>query len=417
MTDTADIAIVGAGAAGLMAGIQAARANASLDVRVLDSQSRIGAKILISGGGRCNVTHYTVDASSYAGSSPAAIGKVLRSFDVPAVVAFFGELGVDFKREDTDKLFPVSNRARTVLDALRTALSDAGASLVHPFRVEAIEAHADGFRLDGPNGALSARTVILATGGKSVVETGSDGHGYVLARALGHSMTPTFPALVPLCLPEDHPLTGLRGVSVPARLEVRGATGKRVVAMEGPVLFTHFGLSGPCTMDVSRHWLAGRATDPATTLVASWLPDTSREELDALLQATRGPLTEALAGRLPARVLHVLFAAAGVPAEQRGDALRKEQRRELVRCLVEQPLPVTDHRGWRFAEVTAGGVPLSEVELRTMASRRTPGLYLCGEILDVDGRIGGFNFQWAWASGTLAGRGAAGGHRRGDARP
>ena len=407
MSDGADIAVVGAGAAGLMAAIQAARAEPALNVVALDSQARLGAKILISGGGRCNVTHHEVTSEAFNGSTRPAIRKVLRGFDVPEVVTFFEEQAVHLKREETGKLFPTTNRARTVLDALLAAAESAGVVLRHPFRVESVEQEDGGFVLAGPQGVVHARRVILASGGKSVVQTGSDGHGFQMARSLGHSVTPLYPALVPLCLPDAHPLTTLRGVSVPAQLEVRRVSGKRLAHVAGPVLFTHFGLSGPATLDVSRHWLITHAEDPDVQLVASWFIGTSREELDSLLRNARGRIGDAFEGRLPRRVVDVLLSLAGVERDGEAASLTRDARKALVRTMLEQPLPVTGHRGWRFAEVTAGGVPLKELVLPTLESRRVPGLYLCGEICDVDGRIGGFNFQWAWASGTLAGRAAA----------
>ncbi len=220
------IAVVGGGAAGLMAAISAGRAGGHRVV-LLDGARTLGAKILISGGGRCNVTHHAVDETAFAGSSPAAIRKVLRRFDVPATVAFFAELGVALKREETGKLFPVTDRARTVLDALLEAAHIAGVEIVHPWRVAEVSREAAGFTIVASDGRrMEAERVVLATGGKSIPKSGSDGAGYGMAVKLGHSITDlVLPALVPLRLAEGHFLRALSGLAAPATVEVRSRPG------------------------------------------------------------------------------------------------------------------------------------------------------------------------------------------------
>ena len=400
------VAVVGAGAAGLMAAIHAARGGQCGPVVVLDGARTLGAKILVSGGGRCNVTHHAVDESAFAGSTRLAIRKVLRRFDVARTVEFFADLGVALKREETGKLFPVSDRARTVLDALLRSARDAGVAVQHPWRVEAVDRKEGAFLLRSPSGERrEADRVVLASGGCSLPKTGSDGHGYSIARSLGHSVTPrVFPGLVPLTLPRDHPLCALSGLSAPARVEVRAASGRRLARMEGALLCTHFGVSGPAALDISRYWIEARFDDPGATLVVCWLPLVPRDDLDAALRGL-GPRTPgALLERwLPDRLARALCTLTGVDANRPGHRLTRHDRVALAGALLEMPLPVTGDRGFGYAEVTAGGVPLSEVRLETMESRVCPGLYLCGEICDVDGRIGGFNFQWAWASGYVAG--------------
>ena len=403
--ERADVVIVGAGAAGLMAAVWAARSAPGCRVVVLDSARLLGAKILVSGGGRCNVTHDVVDATAYAGSTRPAIAGVLRRFAVPQTVAFFRELGVELKREETGKLFPTSDSAKTVLHALLTGAAQAGATVHHPCRVETVERTAAGFRVAGPWGTLAARTVILATGGKSLPKSGSDGHGFALAQALGHTLTPqVFPALVPLLLPPDHPLCTLSGIAVPATLELWAGTGKRLQAFTNATLCTHFGLSGPAPLDISRYWTAARLADPAATLTIDWLPDQAPEAVDTALQGLgRSAVLTWLRGLLPDRLARTLCAMAGIDPLLPGHALTRPQRQALVRTLTRLPLPISGDRGYNYAEVTAGGVPLAEIHLPTMESRRCPGLALCGELCDVDGRIGGYNYQWAWASGYVAG--------------
>lgn len=403
--------MVGAGAAGLMAAIQAGRAGGRRVV-LLDGARTLGAKILVSGGGRCNVTHHEVDESAFSGSSPAAIRKVLRQFDVRATVGFFDDLGVKLKREETGKLFPVTDRARTILDALLEAAHIAGVEIVHPWRVAEVSRGPKGFTIAASDGRqLDAARVVLATGGKSIPKSGSDGAGYGMAVTLGHSITELLlPALVPLRLAEGHFLRSLSGLSAPATVEVRSASGRRLVALAGDTLCTHFGLSGPAILDVSRHLLNARATDRAAGLFVNWLPGTSTESLDEHLR-TLGPGTplRLLQGQeqIPERLARALCVAAGVDPATPGYRLTREGRVALARAATHLPVPVVGDAGFDFAEVTAGGLPLRELDLATMESRACPGLYVCGEICDVDGRIGGFNFQWAWASGYVAGTAAA----------
>lgn len=392
-----DIAIVGAGAAGLTAAIFAKRTAPGARIVALDGAPKIGTKILISGGGRCNVTHDVVTSDDFNGNRNA-IAKVLRTFTAEQTVQWFAEMGVTLKREETGKLFPTTDRARTIVEALLRECD--GVEVRTNARISQIS-NAAGGSPPFVVGDVTARKVILATGGRSVPKTGSDGSGYSLARSLGHTVTDVFPALVPLLLAEGHWMTKLSGTSFEAELFVRNESGKVVVRHRGSMLCTHFGLSGPVVLDVSRHWIVSRGT-----LVANLLPGETFESLEAtfVAEAARNPratVASVLRGRLPERVLDVLAPSRAL------SALPKEERRRVVRALVEQVLPVTRDRGFDYAEVTAGGVPLSEIDLATMASRKCAGLYLCGEILDVDGRIGGYNFQWAWASGRLAGMAAA----------
>jgi predicted Rossmann fold flavoprotein len=405
------VAVVGAGAAGLMATIWAARTMGErtvASVAALDGATHLGAKILVAGGGRCNVTHHRVDESAYAGSSPNAIKKVLRSFSVERTVEFFAALGVELKREETGKLFPTTDRARTVLNALLNAASVAGARVLNPRRVERVERDAAGFRVAGAWGEVLAERVILATGGMALPKSGSDGHGYQIACELGHSTTPAiFPALVPLVVEPPHFIRDLSGVTLVATVEVRSASGKKLAAYTNSTLLTHFGLSGPSVLDVSRHLAAARLEDPGAHVVLNFLPGETFDSVERALTALGNrTVLSFLRERLPARLAEVLAREAALTAQTTGATLTRDARRLLVRAVVEQRPSVTGDRGFTHAEVTAGGVPLSEVHLETMESRVCPGLHLCGEILDVDGRIGGFNFQWAWASGHVAGVGA-----------
>ena len=407
-----DVIVVGAGAAGLFAAIHAGRAGAR--VLALDGARTLGAKILVAGGGRCNVTHHAVDEKAYAGSSPNAIKNVLRRYGVAETVKFFEAYGVELKREDTGKLFPTTDDAHTILDALLQAARDAGVEIRHPQRVTALERAPEGspvggFIVRGDWGEARAPRVILATGGKALPKSGSDGAGYEFAQALGHTVTDhVFPALVPLILPGTHPLRALSGLTLPATLTLRWATGKVLKEFTNSLLCTHFGLSGPCALDISRYWRSAIVDDPGAGLFANFIVGEREDTLDAKILASRAanPLAF-LREHVPERLARTLCETAAVDPAASLRQLTREQRKALARAACAMPLHVEGDRGFTYAEVTMGGVPLAEVKLDTMESRACPGLHLAGEILDVDGRIGGFNFQWAWASGFIAGGAAA----------
>src|SRR5512140_2495484 len=309
-----------------MAGIWAGRSHPDRRVVILDGARKPGAKILVSGGGRCNVTHDEAESADYAGSSPNAIKKVLRRFDVPQTVAFFRELGVELKRESTGKLFPVTDSARTVLEALLGATRAANVDFRYPCRVESLTHHEGGFRVGGTWGQLAADHVILATGGRSLPKSGSDGAGYGLARALGHQVTEhVFPALVPLTLPRDHFICGLSGLTVPAALTLSAQSGKRLVTFTDSTLCTHFGLSGPSVLNMSRYYLAARFDDPGATLAVNWLPGKTTEQVALeLLALGKTTLARYLADQVPERLARALCAVAGVAPGTAGDQLGRE---------------------------------------------------------------------------------------------
>jgi predicted Rossmann fold flavoprotein len=406
--ETADVVIVGAGAAGLFAAIWAGITNRDRRIVLLDGAKTLGAKILVAGGGRCNVTHEVITGDEYAGSSRNAIRKVLRRFDVPTTIAFFEELGVPLKREDTGKLFPVSDSARTVLNALLRETRRLGVDLRHPCRVDNIRwGEGEGrFRVYGEWGEIFAGRVVLATGGKSLPKSGSDGGGYVIAQHLGHTITPrVMPALVPLLLPAGHWVTSLSGISTPAALTVVAGTGKKLASFTGSTLCTHFGLSGPAPLDISRHLQDAQMDDAGARLVINWLPHFTPETFEAnVLAAQRVSCGRVLTDAgLPERLARALCEHAGIDPASQASQLSRPSRRQFVATVTACPLPITGTRGYTYAEVTAGGVPLSEIRLDRMESAVRPNLFLCGEICDVDGRIGGYNFQWAWSSGYVAG--------------
>ncbi|MFI5007250.1 MAG: NAD(P)/FAD-dependent oxidoreductase, partial [Solirubrobacterales bacterium] len=317
----------------------------------------------------------------------------------------FREIGVPLHEEPGGKLFPDSNRARTVLDALVAEAERRRVELRTGCRVRGVSRQPGGFRLDTSRGAIDATSVVLATGGLSLPKTGSDGAGYAMAEALGHTLVARTPALVPLVL-DGSAHRGLAGVAHEVEVTVK-AEGERAVTRRGSLLWTHFGVSGPVVLDASRFWHRAVEEERPVRVTASLLPGRRFEEVEGLLlaQAAANPHLQvkgSLGDWLPGSVAAAVPGFLGVGPETRLSKLTRADRRRLVRGLLELPLLVTASRGYGFAEVTAGGVRLEEIDPGTMASRRCPGLFLVGEILDVDGRIGGFNFQWAWSTAWVA---------------
>jgi len=426
MTVSVDIAVIGAGAAGLAAGIFAAeRADPSthLSVHVLDGAKSIGAKILVSGGGRCNVTHEVVTPIDFFGNR-RIIKNVLAAFSVEKTIQWFASLGVDLKREETGKLFPVTDKARTVLTALVHRCHELGIVILPDHRVidvACLTGSEAGFVIHHSHGTLQAKQVILATGGRSLPKTGSDGFGYELARRLGHQVTTTTPALAPLLLEESLFHKNLSGVSQEVELTTT-VNGHVVDRRTGSLLWTHFGISGPVVMDTSRFWTSAREKGESVDLCVNFLPALTQESarqwfMEQAVGAPRRSLTKALAHVVTERFAESLCRYLGVNEQTMIAQLPRKDRDRVLMALTKFRLPVQQDRGWNYAEVTAGGVPLEEINFRTMESKLVPGLYLVGEILDCDGRIGGFNFQWAWATGFLAGCAAAGHHQPASRNP
>lgn len=436
MRDSWDIAIIGAGAAGLTAAIfageMAQTRGCPLRIVLVDSAKKIGAKILVSGGGRCNVTHEEIQPDDFNGSRNI-VRNVLAAFDEKATVRWFESLGVPLKREETGKLFPVSDSARTVLERLLFRCAELGVTVLTQHRVQDVarssfqksshpthlpnrdmgreETATAVFVVRHEQGELHTQRLIMATGGRSLPRTGSDGSGWELVRRLGHTLTPTLPALVPLVLKTEMFHSELSGISLPVELSTF-ANGKRLDHRTGSLLWTHFGVSGPVVLDASRHWITAKANNHKAELRCNFLPGHSFEQVEKRVVETatarpRASLAKMLGEHFPDRLAVALLRWVHLDPSVTLSQLSREQRRLLVHALTNFLLPAERDRGWNFAEVTAGGVPLQEIDYRTMESRKVSGLYLVGEMLDCDGRIGGFNFQWAWATGHLAGRAAA----------
>lgn len=400
------IVVVGAGAAGLMAAIAAAAAGA--DVLLLERTRDGGRKILISGGGRCNILPSRVDETRFVtDSSPHTLRNMLRSWPLREQIAFFqSELGLTLVEEtETAKLFPSTNRARDVRDGLLSLLKQKGGRFVPETRVTGLASTEGRWRISIDRGEpLVADSVILATGGLSVPQTGSDGIGIGIATALGHTVHPTYAALTPITA-SPAPFAELSGVSLDVTLEAESPS--RSASAGGGFLFTHRGYSGPSVLDVSHVLVRARQEGESALLRVVW-GQLGQAGWEAVLAAggTR-TVIGAVRKEIPERLAAALIARAGVQPDITLAQLRREDRQGLLTQLARCELPWSGDEGYKKAEVTGGGIALSEVDPRTMESRRCPGLFLCGEILDAFGPIGGYNFLWAWATGRAAGIGAS----------
>ena len=401
------IVIVGAGAAGLAAAIFA-RTGAQA-VTVIEKTADGGRKILISGGGRCNVLPEALEPRRFVtGSAPELLQRLLRSWPIKGQRAFFErDLGIPLKLEaHSRKWFPVSDRARDVRDGLIDQAQRKGAAFQFNTEQVGLDRSPHGWRVLTTRGQIEATAVVLATGGLSVPATGSTGTGLRLATLLGHVVHDTYPALTPL-LAEPAPHAQLAGLSLEVEADARSAHGR--ARSRGGFLFTHRGYSGPSILDVSHvavRSVASRET-PRAIVRVRWCELDDRQWHDDLVGAT-GLVVSAMARRLPQRLAEQLVVESGIPSDRRAAELRREERVRLVERLTRYELPWTGDEGYKKAEVTGGGVALDEVDPATLESRRHRGLFLCGELLDAFGPIGGHNFAWAWSTGRLAGLGASG---------
>ena len=402
------VVVIGAGAAGTMAAIFAATAGA--ETMLLERTRDGGRKILISGGGRCNVLPSELDEGRFiTDSSPNTLRKLVRSWPLAEQKSFFEqEVGIPLVEEsESRKMFPASHKARDVRDGLLTLARQRGASIFFDTQVADVVQSGAGWTVACNGGAtFDADAVILATGGLSVPMTGSDGTGLRVLERLGHTMHPTYAALTPL-VAAPAPYASLSGVSLTVTLTA--TSGARSAAASGGFLFTHIGYSGPSVLDISHVVVRSRLERevPSARVVVRWTPLGDDEWADRFKPRGARTVLGAVRAELPDRLAAALIASANVAADRVLSELTRDERQRLVTTLVRGDLPWTSDEGYKKAEVTGGGLSLAEIDPRTMASRRCAGLHVCGEALDAFGPIGGYNFLWAWATGRAAGLGAA----------
>src|SRR5713101_3500369 len=401
-----DVVVVGAGAAGLLAAIRAAeRGRRTL---LLEKNRHAGVKILMSGGTRCNITHATDNRGIVEafGAPGRFLHSALAALSVQETIELIEAEGVPTKVEETGKVFPVSNKAADVLSALLSRLQRSGATLALEEPVQDLRPHDSGFALTTPRRMVTASSVILTSGGQSYPGSGTTGDGYGFTARLGHTIITPRAALVPVTVAAPW-VADLRGVTIPD-VSVRVWEDSICLARRrGSLLFAHFGLSGPVVLDVSG--VISRHTRPESLMLEiDFLPHLPEPALDEFLRSEaiasgKKQLAGILTGHLPRRLCETLLALVGMPADRKAAGLRKADRSKLAETAKRLRLPITGTLGFKKAEVTTGGVALDEIDSRTLQSKQVPELFIAGEILDLDGPIGGYNFQAAFSTGWLAG--------------
>ena len=404
------VCVIGGGASGLTAAIAAARAPEGRGgVAVLERLPRAGKKLLATGSGRCNLSHRGADdPARYHSADPESaetIARVLSRFGVRRTLDFFEEIGIPAREDARGRLYPYSMLAGAVVDALRFEAAHLGVELIPDTPVRRLTREGDVYRAEG----ISARRVVVAAGGMVSPSLGSDGSGYALLEGFGHTRTPLFAGLTQLTA-EREAVKGLGGVRVEvgAKLRIRG---EAAASARDELLFTNYGLSGPLALTLSRAVSALGGVCSGVWLETDFLPDMEAGELARRLEARakkrpEWPLENLFVGLLHKRVGLAVLRAAGVSGQGVCEGLDTAGAVSLASVAKAYRIPLTGTRTFGEAQITCGGIRLSEFDPDTLESRLAPGLHACGEVLDIDGDCGGFNLQWAWSSGWVAGMGA-----------
>ena len=407
----ATVAVIGGGASGMMAALTAAQ-TPGRRVILLERQQRVGRKLLATGNGRCNLSNENALPPAYQGDNPRFAVPALTAFTPEDTLRFFGELGLLTVTEPGGRVYPLSDSSNSVLDVLRLALERAGVELRCGGPVEKILRRGRGFLLSGAeSGEVTADAVILACGGAAGSKLGGCSDGYKLAKMLGHHRTALYPSLTRIRTAPEYP-RALKGIRVQAEMTLRREgtklsvmAGEALQTVKGEVQFTETGVSGPAGFDLSR---AAASGGEGLSLHLKLLPF-EEEALFSLLKNRQAlfpdpEASELFTGMLHNRLGRVVARAAGIPGQSPISGLSEDQLRAAARKCLDFELPVTGVDGFDTAQVTAGGLRTDEFDPQTLESRLVPGFFACGEVLDIDGPCGGYNLQWAWASGALAGR-------------
>lgn len=399
-----DVAIIGAGPAGMMAAITAS--GNGKRVVLIERNPQLGRKLLSTGNGRCNLTNRYVSVDRYHGSTPEFIETVLNQFDHNTTMEFFEELGLVLKEEEAGRIFPRTNQASSVVEVLKQRLFRNNVDVLLDSQVVKVE-KSPVWRISISSGkVIQSDNLIIATGGRASHPFGSTGDGLYWAQKLGHTLTPIYAALVPIETLEEWP-KDMQGIKVDAEVWSTNV-GKKIYESSGDVLFTSYGVSGPAIM-AQAGIVAPLLKTSEVQLHIDLFPDMTEDQLDQLVlrifgSDDRKPIKDALVGLLPSGMIPIVLRLAGLAESKQVTAIPEDKRLDMVRTLKDLTLTVSKLRPLKEAQVTAGGLNSDEVDPRTLQSRLVKGLYLAGEMLDVDGDSGGFNLQWAWSSGYVAGR-------------
>ena len=397
------IGIIGGGASGMAAALAAAECE-NAQVILFERQARVGRKLQATGNGRCNLTNLHAMEGGYHGGEPEFSRRVLERFDVAQTLEWFRELGLVTVAEDSGRVYPYSDQANSVVDILRYGLNRPNIRLELGFEVTKIRRLEREFRVEGLERAVECDRLIIACGGLAGTKLGGSMAGYQLLRSMGHRMTRLRPALVQLRCNWSG-AAALKGVRANCRAEIF-CDGVLHSHSQGEIQFTEYGLSGPVIFEVSRDVCQSRGQ---WVCRLDLLPQMSREELLELLyrrRATNWLAEDLLTGILHNRLGRVLTKMVGISGDCPISRLKEEQFCDVCTAVKALEIIVEEPLGMEHAQVTAGGILTEEFDSQTMESKLVPGLYACGEVLDVDGDCGGYNLQWAWSSGRLAGQSA-----------
>jgi len=400
------IIVIGGGAAGLIAAIVAARNGAK--VVILESSDRFGKKILATGNGRCNFTNINLDIEHFHGKNPKFAHAALGSFDFQQTISFFEYLGISHRIEDGGKVFPFSGQASSILDVLRYELKQLGVVEHYGSLAIGIKPNKDGFTVllqDSP--PVHGDKVILTTEGQASPQLGSNGSGYKLAEALGHNLVDPIPALVQLKLHASF-LKAVKGVKfIGEACIIRNNNTLR--RESGEILFTDYGISGPPVLQLSRTAAVELAGGQKTYIQLDMFPELEEGDLMDLLKLRLGyqpekPLEFSFIGLINNKLIPVILNEAGVLAHKKQcQKVTSEELKNIATIFKNWKIEILGTQSWNNAQITAGGIDVVDVDARSMMSKLVTGFYLAGEILDIDGDCGGFNLQWAWSSGFVAG--------------
>lgn len=402
------ILVIGGGAAGMMAAISAKKHGG--DVILLERNKRVGKKILATGNGRCNYTNINLSIDNYHGKNPKFVYSPLSQFNVYDTIDFFEKLGISPFIEENGRVYPMSLQSSSILDVLRFELEYLGIEVVTEAFV--IDIHkGDKFLITLEDGRkFKADRVILVTGGKAAPNTGSDGNGYRLAEKLGHTIEYIFPALVQLKL-EGNFFKKVEGVKIIGRAELY-ENNTFIRREEGDILFTNYGISGPPILQISRMANKLLYEGKIPQLRISIIKDKNRQELEKYLYyrfsfMPKKTIERALIGLINKRLIIPILKEVGIDRDKIIAHISKEEVRKISTTLTDFRFKIIGSKSWESAQATAGGVKTDEINNSTMESKLVKGLYFAGEIVDVDGDCGGFNLQWAWSSGYVAGKNSA----------
>ena len=397
------VIVIGGGASGMLAALTAAE-TAGRRVLLLERQQRVGRKLLATGNGRCNLTNTGAAPAHYHGEQPDFAVPALAAFPPEEALSFFHGLGLVTTEEYGGRVYPLSNAAGSVVDVLRFALEARGVELRSACPARAIRREKRGFAVVTDSETLHADKLIVACGGAAGAKLGGVGDGYALLKALGHRRTALYPALVQLRTAPEYP-RALKGVRADCALRLYA--GRSLLAESaGELQFTETGVSGPAAFDLSR---AASTGGKGLWLSANFFRSYDGTQVLALLRERQSrlpalPAADMLTGMLQNRLGRMLVKYAALNAAAPLSALSARELEALARACQDFRLDVTGTEGFDNAQVTAGGIATTDFDPHTLESRLVPGLFVCGELLDIDGDCGGFNLQWAWASGRLAGR-------------